>query len=62
MNRNLLQSTIESNVKLIDATNLESLIMQIALRYGIPYCRNIVTRALDTLAEEERLSVKSNNG
>lgn len=61
MNRNLLQSTIESNVKLIDATNLESLIMQIALRYGIPYCRNIVNRALDTLAAEERLSVKSDN-
>lgn len=53
MNKNLLQSTIESNVKLIDAVNLENLIMQISLRYGIPYCRNIVNRAMDTLAQEE---------
>lgn len=53
MNKNLLQSTIEGNVKLIDAVNLETLIMQVSLRYGIPYCRKIVKRAMDTLAHEE---------
>lgn len=59
---NLLQSRLQSNVKIVDATTIENVILQTAMRYGIPFTRGIVNSVLDLLAEEEKLAnVQSDN-
>ena len=59
---NLLQSKLQSNVKIVDAITIENVIFQTAMRYGIPFARNIVNSVLDLLADEEKLcEVQSDN-
>lgn len=59
---NLLQSKLKSNVEIIDATGLENIVLQTAMRYGIPFTRRIINSALDLLAQEEKLAeVPSDN-
>lgn len=59
---NLLQSKLQSNVKIVDAITIENVVLQTAMRYGIPFTRNIVNSCLDLLAEEEKLAeVPSDN-
>lgn len=59
---NLLQSKLQSNVKIVDAITIENVIFQTAMRYGIPFTRNIVNSVLDLLADEEKLcEVQSDN-
>lgn len=53
---NLLQKKLESNVKVVDTINVENIILQCVLRYGIPYTRNVINSTLDLLAEEEKLA------
>lgn len=53
---NLIESRLKLNVKTIDGVGLENVVLQTALRYGIPFTRSIINNMLDVLAEEEKLA------